>query len=190
MKKLLLITPVVALLAGCSLQQNTTINEEPIQQTGTEISTGTNVQNPTNNVIAVEKDTKLYVNKKFGFSIMIPTKSDYFSGAYEISEEWNTIQIKNTTRFTVYNINTEDEIGAILKKELGQDCTRTKESTANANTLKIKAVSKWFPLSPYAVWYSPSKKMVVVWNIWQDPKFMVNNEAWDSKVEASFKFLD
>ena len=185
MKKFLLITPVVALLAGCSLQQNTTINQEPLTQTGTEI-----VQAPTNNITAIDNNTNVYTNKTFGFSIIIPTKSDYFSGAYEISEEWNTIQIKNTTRFTVYNINAEDEIGGILKKELGQDCTRTKESTANANTFNIKAESKWLPLSPYAAWYSPSKKMLVVWNIWQDPKFMVNNEAWDSKVAASFKFLD
>ena len=107
MKKLLLITPVVALLAGCSLQQNAPINQEPLAQTGTEISTGTSIQKPTNNITTIETkeiETWKDMNKResfdysnFGirFSLQKWYKAidGYFEIINKIEVKWNLIQI-------------------------------------------------------------------------------------------------
>lgn len=156
-------------------------------------------------IVSIDEFWYKYTNYDIWFSLKIPKKSDYVPWEY-ISyiwvQSWNIRKLYNKEKtnwflsFDIYNIQNESEISDIVEtrykqwfQKINEEITREKLPPRENDTIIISVKSKGGILYGNKIRYSPTKKTLIIRNMWHDPMFLVYGIVLDWDVVDSFKFI-
>lgn len=196
--------PVLAILAGCSVQigtnQDNSLSWKFIQQTWTEESIWNIIQEIKKTwfeIMPINSEWNVYINYDLWFSINIPKNHDHFSWeiigllsgneiVFTTKEYWNRI---TSIRFN--QARNTDEVNEIMKKKYPTDVSRKMNYYAGRNGFEIELESEniiW--LGNDLMIYSADKMLIINLPGGHDPNFWLRWESVDWIVRNSFKFLN
>ena len=196
--------PVLAILAGCSVQigtnQDNSLSWKFIQQTWTEESIWTITQEVKKTwfeILPINNGWNMYINHDLWFSIHIPKNHDYFSWEIIVLLSGNEI-IFTTKEYWMriasigFNqVKNIDEVNTIMKKKYpAKDVSRKMNYYKGRNAFEIDLESEHTLLDNDLILYSADKMLIITVWLGHDPMFWVRWESVDWIVINSLKFLN